>query len=145
MKVIEPIKIWNGGAVKEAIYFDLLCKFDDLADSATFYYYLYDVKMTLLASVGGNEPPLVMTGSIYNNWTDNDYAYDWAADKLGITILGPYTTTTTTTNTSRTTTTTSTSSSTTTTTTTEIPVSTTTTTTTEVIEPTTTSTSTTNL
>ena len=113
MKVIEPVKIWNAGGSKEAIYFDLVCKYDDLKTYATFYYYLYAADMELLASVGGNQPALTMTGDIYFGWTDNEYAYDWAANELNITIIADYTTTTTTTSTTTaapTTTTTTTSS-----------------------------------
>jgi len=68
----------------------LVCKYDDLKTYATFYYYLYDVQMELLASVGGNQPALTMTGDVYFGWTDNDYAFDWAANELNITIIGPY-------------------------------------------------------
>lgn len=123
MKVIEPINMWNNGVSSQAVYFDLVCKGDNLSDTATFYYYLYDIDMVLLASVGGNQPALTMTGAIYDGWTDNEYAYDWAANLLNITIIRDYTTTTTTT-------TTSTSTSSTTTTTTAAPTTTTTTSTT---------------
>jgi hypothetical protein len=83
--------------------------------------------MELLASVGGNQPPLVMTGLVYDGWETNEYAYDWAANQLNITIIGDYTTTTTTTST---TTAVPTTTSTTTSSTTEQPTTTSTTSTT---------------
>jgi hypothetical protein len=129
MKVIEPVNIWNAGGSKEAIYFDLVCKYDDLKDYATFYYYLYASDMELLASVGGNQPALTMTGDIYFGWTDNEYAYDWAANELNINIVADYTTTTTSTTTAAPTTTSTSTTSTTTSTTTEAPATTSTTTT----------------
>ena len=101
MKVIEPINIWNNGVLSQAVYFDLVCKGDNLSDKATFYYYLYDIDMILLSSVGGNQPPLLMTGEIYVGWTNNEYAYDWASNLLNITIIKDFTTTTTTTTTTK--------------------------------------------
>ena len=101
MKVIEPINIWNNGVSSQAVYFDLVCKGDNLSDKATFYYYLYDIDMVLLSSVGGNQPPLIMTGEIYVGWTNNEYAYDWASNLLNITIIKDFTTTTTTTTTTK--------------------------------------------
>jgi hypothetical protein len=127
MKVIQPINIWNNGIQNQAVYFDLVCKNDNLADSATFYYYLYSATMELLASVGGNQPALVMKGLVYDGWETNEYAYDWGANQLNITIIGDYTTTTTTTST---TTALPTTTSTTTSSTTEQPTNTSTTTTT---------------
>ena len=126
MKVIEPINIWNNGVLSQAVYFDLVCKGDNLSDKATFYYYLYDIDMILLSSVGGNQPPLLMTGEIYVGWTNNEYAYDWASNLLNITIIKDFTTTTTTTTKAVQTTTTTTS-----TTTENLLTSTTTTTTTK--------------
>ena len=128
MKVIEPINIWNNGVSSQAVYFDLVCKGDNLSDKATFYYYLYDIDMILLSSVGGNQPPLLMTGEIYVGWTNNEYAYDWASNLLNITIIKDFTTTTTTTTTTKAVQTTTTTTS---TTTENLLTSTTTTTTTK--------------
>ena len=128
MKVIEPINIWNNGVLSQAVYFDLVCKGDNLSDKATFYYYLYDIDMILLSSVGGNQPPLLMTGEIYVGWTNNEYAYDWASNLLNITIIKDFTTTTTTTTTTKAVQTTTTTTS---TTTENLLTSTTTTTTTK--------------
>ena len=128
MKVIEPINIWNNGVSNQAVYFDLVCKGDNLSDKATFYYYLYDIDMILLSSVGGNQHPLLMTGEIYVGWTNNEYAYDWASNLLNITIIKDFTTTTTTTTTTKAVQTTTTTTS---TTTENLLTSTTTTTTTK--------------
>lgn len=131
MKVIQPLNIWVNGQSKVAIYFNLTSYYDDIQTYADFVYQLYDENMELVAMY----QPLRMEGDVYNNWTDNNYAYDWAASLLNLVIINDYTTTTTTTTTSSTSTTTTiapeTTTTTTTTTTFAIRTDTTTTTTTQ--------------
>ena len=33
---------------------------------------------------------LSMSGEDYNNWQTNDYAYNWVAEQLNLTITGEY-------------------------------------------------------
>jgi hypothetical protein len=133
MKTIQPVTVWFNGEEQQATVLSAIASGDNLLDSASFSYQLLKqvepnpMNAGLSGLVSGQ---LTMTGEAYQNWETNDYAYDWVAQQLNLTIIGPYvppTTTTTTTTTEAPYTTTTTSS-----TTTGVPLSTTTTTTTEV-------------
>jgi hypothetical protein len=106
MKTIEPVVFpLNLGT---ATLLNAYCINDNLNNAATFYYALLSDAQSQLSQ--GN---LTMTGDVYSAWETNDYAYDWIATQIDVTITGEYVPPTTTT-----------------TTTTEAPVETTTTTTT---------------
>jgi len=95
MKQIPPISIWDNGTVQEATVLNADVINDNLSTSATFYYTLLSESMQQLAQ--GN---LIMSGDDYDAWQTNDYAYDWVAGQLNLTIIGdfvPPTTSTTTT------------------------------------------------
>ena len=95
MKQIEPISIWDAGQNKQANILNAYCINDNLSTSATFYYTLLSESMQQLAQ--GN---LTMSGDDYDAWETNNYAYDWVAAQLNLTIIGDYvppTTSTTTT------------------------------------------------
>jgi hypothetical protein len=95
MKNIQPISIWDNGTVQEASVLNTYVINDNLSTSATFYYTLLSESMQQLAQ--GN---LTMSGDDYDAWETNDYAYDWVAGQLNLTIIGDYvppTTSTTTT------------------------------------------------
>lgn len=94
MVVISPVPMWHNGASKNATVLSLSCINDNLKNSAFFYYKLMDSDMTMLAD--GN---LTMSGAAYDGWETNEYAYDWAASQLNLTIIQQVTTTTTTTTT----------------------------------------------
>ena len=85
MKTIEPISIWDKGTVQEAIILNAYCINDNLSTSASFYYSLLSNSMQQLAQ--GN---LSMSGEVYDAWQTNDYAYDWVASQLNLTITGDY-------------------------------------------------------
>ena len=119
MKQIESISIWDNGTVQEATILNTFVVNDNLINSATFYYTLSSESSQQLTQ--GN---LTMSGQDYDDWQTNNYAWDWVAKQLNLTIVGDYVKPTTTT-----------------TSTTEEPItSTTTSTTTSVILPTTTTT-----
>lgn len=82
MKKISPVNIWNAGQLKEAV--NLICYVisDNLKDSAIFYYNLQDAESLILAE--GN---LSMNDSIYQGWETNEYAWQWCANSLGLTII----------------------------------------------------------
>ena len=83
MKQIQPLQIWVNGSIKEAIYFYLQINFDNLADTAVFYYSLNDSEKSKLAD--GN---LSMTGEAYLAWNgSNSYAWDFAAGELGLVLI----------------------------------------------------------
>lgn len=93
MKTIQPVTSWFNGSEVQAIVLNAYCQNDNLQDSASFQY-------QLLTEAGSppNHPylsPVVqgfltMTGSVYNDWQTNDYAYDWIAQQLNLTITGEY-------------------------------------------------------
>jgi hypothetical protein len=85
MKQITPISIWDNGIVQEASVLNAYCINDNLSTSATFYYSLLSESMQQLAQ--GN---LSMSGDDYDAWETNNYAYDWVAGQLNLTIIGDY-------------------------------------------------------
>ena len=85
MKSIEPVSIWDNGQVLEAKILNAYCINDNLSTSGTFYYSLLSDAQQQLAQ--GN---LTMTGEDYQAWQTNDYAYDWVAAQLNLTITGDY-------------------------------------------------------
>jgi hypothetical protein len=85
MKQITPISLWDNGTVQEAIVLNAYCINDNLSTSATFYYTLLSESMQQLSQ--GN---LTMSGDDYDAWQTNNYAYDWIAEQLNLTIIGDY-------------------------------------------------------
>jgi hypothetical protein len=85
MKTITPISIWDNGTNQSASILNAYCINDNLSTSATFYYTLLSESMQQLAQ--GN---LSMSGDDYIGWQTNDYAYDWVATQLNLTITGDY-------------------------------------------------------
>jgi hypothetical protein len=85
MKKIEPISIWDNGTNQNATILNAYCINDNLSTSAAFYYALLSNDKAQLAQ--GN---LTMSGEIYDAWETNDYAYNWIAEQLNLTIIGDY-------------------------------------------------------
>jgi hypothetical protein len=82
---IEPIFIWVNGTQDEGTILNAYCINDNLSTSGTFYYSILSDAQQQLAQ--GN---LTMTGEDYQAWQTNDYAYDWVAGQLNLTITGDY-------------------------------------------------------
>jgi hypothetical protein len=100
-KTIEPISSWQNGEEKEATVFVLTSSYDNLSTSATFQYQLNEVPE-------GPTPPspifplyntlvneyLNISGQDYLDWSSavdvNEWAYNWAATQLNLTITGDY-------------------------------------------------------
>jgi hypothetical protein len=95
MKTIEPVSVWFQGAAVEATVLSSNCSYDNLSTSATFAYQLIEVvvnpenpymeQLTIVAN-----GTLIMDGQTYQDWDNNDYAYDWIAQELKLTITGEY-------------------------------------------------------
>jgi hypothetical protein len=86
MKTIQPINIWVNGKTDIAIIFSLNCVFDNLTNSANFYYQLININSLKIAD--GN---LIMEEPDYTtDWTTNNAAYLWAATQLNLVITGDY-------------------------------------------------------
>jgi hypothetical protein len=85
MKQIQPIQIWVNGQQQTATVFNLIIINDNLLNSATFYWQLFDSAEGKLAD--GN---LTMGEPDYDVWGSsadiNLAAYQWAASQLNITL-----------------------------------------------------------
>ena len=95
MKTIQPVTVWFNGQEVEATILSASCMNDNLSISAIFNYQLIqqstypnDPSMEYLYTVA--QGSLSMTGEAYQNWETNDYAYDWVAQQLNLTITGNY-------------------------------------------------------
>lgn len=87
MKEIQPFTIWVNGKTVIACYIALLCNSDNLLNQAVFYWAFYD-------KIDGTQGNKVCEGNItmippdYDLWDTNDFAWNWAASTLGVTITG---------------------------------------------------------
>lgn len=90
MKQIQPVSIWFNGVPTNANIFNLYSINDNLKDSATFYWALFDGTLEELGNklAEGN---LTMDGADYTTYStstsSNDFAYTWGATKLNLTII----------------------------------------------------------
>jgi hypothetical protein len=83
MKTIEPVVFpLNLGT---ATILNAYCINDNLSTSATFYYALLSDTQSQLQQ--GN---LIMIGEDYVGWVTNEYAYNWVATQIDVTITGDY-------------------------------------------------------
>ena len=83
MKTIENVTFPLNLGVASLL--NAYCINDNLSDSATFYYALLSDTQAQLSQ--GN---LTMEGQDYADWVTNDYAYNWVASKIDVTIVGDY-------------------------------------------------------
>lgn len=82
MKKIQPIQIWYNGQLIEVTQFELNATIVNLETSARFSYALISEDNTKL-----NEGSLIMDGKDYQDWQNDQYAWDWAATKLNLELL----------------------------------------------------------
>lgn len=80
MKNIQPIQIWKNGESKTATKLGIGSR-DNNTDAASFTYVLFTENNEVLSSGS-----LEMTGTTYDNYTTNEYAYSWVAENINITI-----------------------------------------------------------
>lgn len=93
MKIIEPVMVWFNGQEIQATILKAIVSNDDLQNTATFQYQLMKENVVneyynYLESVVQNS--LTITGEDYLAWDSNDYAYNWIANQLNLTITGEY-------------------------------------------------------
>jgi hypothetical protein len=89
MKNITPIQIWENGTVQEATVLNTYCDNLQLNQSANFFWQLFstlDGNIAIKLSQGN----LSMTGDAYTQWQTDNYAWDWVAEQLNLTIIGDY-------------------------------------------------------
>lgn len=82
MKKIKAIQSWINGKSIEATQFELKAINVNLETSANFYFALFSengIKIT--------EGNLFMDGKDYQDWQNDQYAWNWAATKLNLEIL----------------------------------------------------------
>jgi hypothetical protein len=93
MKTIQPVTVWFNGEEQEATVLSAFASSDNLLNSASFSYQLLKqqeystMNFGLSGLVSGS---LSMSGEAYDNWDTNDYAYEWIAQQLNLTITGNY-------------------------------------------------------
>ena len=90
MKTIEAVQIWDNGQVLEAKILNAYCINDNLSTSGTYYYQLLSENVDLTVGQQLTQGNLTMTGDAYQAWQTNEYAYDWVAAQLNLTITGDY-------------------------------------------------------
>jgi len=83
MKTIENVTFPLNLGVASLL--NAYCINDNLSTSATFYYALLSDSLSQLQQ--GN---LTMTGEDYVGWATNEYAYNWVATQIDVTIIGDY-------------------------------------------------------
>ncbi len=90
MKTIQPVSIWDNGTNQEATILNCYAVNVTLNTSATFFYTLS--AMTESGYLGPQlaQGNLMMTGDAYAQWQTDNYAWDWVAEQLNLTITGDY-------------------------------------------------------
>ena len=79
MRQISPIQIWKDGSTKEATKLECFITKDNLIDSATLSWYILSDNTEELAN-----GVIQISGDDYTQWSDNAYAWNYIANKLGI-------------------------------------------------------------
>ena len=90
MKNIEAVSIWDNGTVQQATILNSYAVNVTLNTSATFWYGLFST--TEDGNVGTQlaQGNLSMTGEAYTQWETDNYAWDYIAQQLNLTITGDY-------------------------------------------------------
>ena len=85
MKQISPIQMWLNGVFVEGTILNAWASNLVLNTNATFSYDILNDAQERLQS-----GTLLMTGEAYTKWTQDNYAWDWIASELKLTIIGDY-------------------------------------------------------
>jgi hypothetical protein len=86
MKEIQPFTFWANGKTLIASYLFVICNTDNLKDSAQFYWSFYD-KIDGIQGKKISEGNLTMIPPDYDLYETNEFAWNWAANQLGVTII----------------------------------------------------------
>jgi hypothetical protein len=90
MKLINAVSIWDNGQVLEAKILNAYAVNVTLGTSATFYYQLFSENVDLSVGQQVAQGNLSMTGEAYQEWNQDEFAWDWVASELNLTITGDY-------------------------------------------------------
>lgn len=82
MKPIKSISIWKNGSIQNGTFLNINIFRDNLKDSAIFGYQISADTTEVLA-----DGELTISGTDYEAWTDNDYAWNYVAGKLGVEFI----------------------------------------------------------
>lgn len=108
MKQIQPVTVWSNGQEVQADGLNAYVVSDNLSSQAVFYYGIGNIVYNLYPALPSvnvlASGQLTMTGQAYEDYQTNQYAWDWVAAQLNLTIVGDITTTTTSSTTTETTT-----------------------------------------
>jgi hypothetical protein len=85
MKTISPVSIWQNGQNVQAIYLKAEVQSDNLIDYASFAYMLCDADF-----LNVNNGLVSISGKDYIAYQTNQYAWDYIATSLNLTITGDY-------------------------------------------------------
>jgi len=85
MKTISPVLIWQNGQNVQAIYLKAEVQADNLIDYASFAYMLLDADF-----INVNNGLVGISGQDYIAYQTNQYAWDYIATSLNLTITGDY-------------------------------------------------------
>lgn len=81
MNNIQPFNVWANGQTYTAT--QIICNAqDNLINEAIFYWVLVDASNTQIAS-----GYLTMGMPEYDNFTNNEFAFSWVCEQLGLTLL----------------------------------------------------------
>ena len=90
MKTIKPITSWANGKTLIATLLRTRGTFDNMRNSAQFYYLLSSQKEDGTIDEKVAEGNLTISGDDYQKYDSNDYAKNWIATTLGLEITGDY-------------------------------------------------------
>lgn len=85
MKTISPVSIWQNGQNVQAIYLKAEVQADNLINYASFAYMLLDADF-----LNVNNGLVGISGKDYIDYQTNQYAWDYIATSLNLTITGDY-------------------------------------------------------
>lgn len=90
MKTIEPVSIWDNGTVQQATILNSYAVNVTLNTSATFWYGLFAENADASQGAQLAQGNLTMSGEAYTQWETDNYAWDYIAQQLNLTITGEY-------------------------------------------------------
>jgi len=90
MKTIESVSVWDNGKVQEAVILNSYATNVTLNTSATFWYGLFTETTEGFQGMQVAQGNLTMTGDAYTQWQTDNYAWDWVAEQLNLTITGEF-------------------------------------------------------
>lgn len=92
MKNIEPFDLWTASGTKTAKYLSSKIIDDNMDNSATFYWQLFDEKTDEEGNVSAGESirngNVSMDAEQYEAWDNsNEQGYEYVANQINVTIL----------------------------------------------------------